>query len=531
MYEIDLSTWWRDIVAVPSDAHPLMVFDLLASRSDWSFLPVVDGCGRPLGVVREQCLRQYAFSRFGRELIQRRPLSDFVEPSLVVPGDIGLDELLGASVSNPNPEGLLVTVDGVYRAVLLNDALLKLQEERHVETMVRLANAQKMEAIGTLAGGIAHDLNNMLTPILGYAELLRDAVADQRVAVDFVDQLTVCAQRASQTVKQVLAFSRQQSNERCLTRLSDAVREVTQLVRSSLPATIDIELALETLDDTVLVSPTELHQVLMNLCTNAFHAMQERGGRLRLGVTDHNGALLGWSALSGDVPSGLIRLSVSDTGCGIESALLARIFEPFFTTKPQGEGTGMGLAIVHGIVSRAQGFVSVESAADQGTSVHIYLPRQQAVGDAPGVPRIVRPAPSATPTGLVQVLRVLVVDDEVSITRLAREVLSRHGFQVTTQNDARAALNLLSADPGAFDVVLTDHMMPELTGLDLARRALALRPGLPVLLCTGYTEAVSPEQVHALGLVDLLLKPLDFTQVAALLRHCCEHTEAVLACA
>lgn len=515
----DLTSHWSEIEAVTNEARPHEVFEVLARNPDWPFVPVIDHSGRPVGVVRERRLKGFAYSRFGRELIQRRSLDEFVEPSATVPADISLDELLMQGSNNPNPDGILIAENGRYRAVLLNSALLRLHEQHHIETRVRLVNAEKMEAIGTLAGGIAHDLNNMLMPILGYAELLREMVrGGQPADSGMIDQIIISATRGRQTVKQILAFSRHQELKRCEMRLSDIVKEVLRLAGTSLTSTVEIEMSIDTDNDMVLASPSEMHQVLLNFCTNAHYAMRDKGGRLRVSLTDHHGPLLGWSLHAGNLPNRLVRLSVADSGTGIDEALLPRIFEPFFTTKPQGDGTGMGLAIAHGIIVRCGGMISVESEPGQGSVFHLYLPpilgRTAETGPAG------RPA-AAAPGHLFAndpSIRVLVVDDETPIARLARDVLSRYRLDVKTETDSTQAWEHFKADPDSVDVLITDQMMPGMKGTELAEKILTIRPDLPIILCTGYAEAAAPERLQALGIREYRLKPLDFTQLAVLIR-------------
>jgi signal transduction histidine kinase/ActR/RegA family two-component response regulator len=531
MNGFDLCGAYTEVQAVTQHAHPYEVFERLALHTDWPFVPVVDDRQQPIGVVRERRLKGFAYGRFGRELIRRHALLEFVEPTLVVPSDIPLDELLCATASNPNPDGLLVSENGAYRAVVLNSALLRLHAERHTETRVRLANAEKMEAIGTLAGGIAHDLNNMLTPVIGYAQLIRELLrSGEAVRPDMLDEILVCGSRAQQTVRQILAFSRHQEAERRPTHFSDAVKEVIRLIRPSVPATIDIEMRIDTTQDLVLACPAELHQMLANLCTNAYHAMRGNGGRLILALCDHSGPMLGWSLHAGPLPPQALRVSVTDTGAGIDPAVLPRVFEPFFTTKAKGEGTGMGLAIVHGIASRYKGCVSVESKPGEGTTFHLYLPRLvSSVQAAPGaVPASAAssPAANAAACGLGEPsalqprrIRALVVDDESAIVRLAKAVLPRHGIEVHSETDSRQAWDTLRAAPERFDVLITDHLMPGMTGMELVQQVRQLRPDLPIILCTGYAEAVSPEQARALGVSERLLKPVDFGQIATLIRQ------------
>jgi signal transduction histidine kinase len=270
---------WTEIEAVPITASMHAVFEQFCAHRDWPFLPVVDAQQHVVGVVREYDLKGHAYAQFGRDLVKRYAVRDFLKPALVLSVKISEKELLDASAKQPNPDGIVLTDGGKYRAVLLNGAVLRLFEQQHLDNEVRLAQAQKMEAIGTLAGGIAHDLNNILTPILGYAEFMSDLLKQgEPIEQDMMDQIVVSARRARDTVKQILAFSRHQNSERCPLRLGALVKETIPLIRSLLPATIDIEMRLQDDEDTVMANPDELHRVVLNLCTNANHARPHRRG-------------------------------------------------------------------------------------------------------------------------------------------------------------------------------------------------------------------------------------------------------------
>ena len=518
-----LSEYWTELESVRADAEVQTVFEVFAHNRIAPFLPIVDRHGTPVGVIREQDLKEYAYGRFGRELVKRQPLEHFVRPSLVLPHNISRDDLLAAVASNPNPDGLILTQDGIYRAVMFNSVVLRLFEANRVETQVRLAQAQKMEAIGTLAGGIAHDLNNILMPIIGYAQLLREMIdAHEPLDAEMLDQILVSGMRAKETVGRILAFSRQQKTEQRVVSLSDLVKEVLRLIGGSLPATIDTELCLTTGTDSVFANPAELHQVLMNLCTNAYHAMRDKGGHLQVSLSEHGGPLLGWTLHQGPLPASMVRLTVRDTGIGIPTEIMPKIFEPFFTTKKQGEGTGMGLAIVHGVVTRCKGAISIESTVGQGTAFHIYLPLHDASSTSSGIGRREEMVADAGAPALCDRhrVRVLYVDDEFSVARLAERFLARHGFDVQTENDSVKALAMLRTHLDDFDVLVTDQTMPAVSGMELAQQVLHLRPEFPIIMCTGYSETVSPEMAAATGIRGYLIKPVDYAEMAALIRDC-----------
>ena len=313
--------------------------------------------------------------------------------------------------------------------------------------------------------------------------------------------------------------------------LSDLVKEVLRLIGGSLPTTIETELCLATTADSVFANPAELHQVLMNLCTNAYHAMREKGGCLQVSLSEHCGPLLGWTLHQGPLSAPLVRLTVRDTGTGIPTEILPKIFEPFFTTKKQGEGTGMGLAIVHGVVKRCKGAISIESALGRGTSFHVYLPLHSASSNASGATGTTESAAAASlaaSSGHHRV-RVLYVDDEFSVARLAERYLARHGLDVKIENDSVKALAMLQTRVDDFDVLVTDQTMPSVSGMELAQQVLLLRPGFPVIMCTGYSETVSPEMAASAGIRGYLSKPVDYAEMAALIRACaCNGSQATL---
>ena len=358
----------------------------------------------------------------------------------------------------------------------------------------QLRHAQKMEAIGTLAGGIAHDFNNMLFAISGYATLgLKRAGRSRELRRD-LEEILVASRRSADLVHQLLLFSRQREEPEVDISVKPILKETFRLLRSTLPATIRLRLEVPAARDRVRADPVQLQQVVMNLATNAFHAMRQSGGELALMLEERPG-----ETVPADVPAhdDWLCLSVRDTGCGIQPEHLERLFEPFFTTKPVGEGTGLGLAVVHGIVAAAHGFIRVESAVGKGTCFRVFLPLRPDAEDRDAA------EPPAAPVEGPR-LRVLCVDDESTLTAMLKRILEEVGFDVTTCNEGPAALDLLKRTPGAFDVVLTDQTMPGLTGLQLIREARQAGVQIPAVLITGYgVETVTPAQCRELGAVHL----------------------------
>jgi PAS domain S-box-containing protein len=373
----------------------------------------------------------------------------------------------------------------------------------------QLRQSQKMEAIGTLAGGIAHDFNNILYAIQGYAELVLDRLTDQEAREDQQIVLSA-AKRASELVKHILAFSRQSQREALPVRVSTVLKEVYRLIRASLPSTIAISQKIEAPDATVMADPTQIHQVLMNLCTNASQAMQETGGELELtlrrcrigGDGDHEYLRL--------VPGSYLLLSVRDTGKGIAPEIRDRIFDPFFTTKEVGAGTGLGLSTVHGIVANIGGTVTVYSEPGKGTVFHVYLPLAELAESAHSSDQLVAPP---------GVERILFIDDEPALVKLGCDVLERLGYKVVGVGSSLDAWESFRADPEAFDLVITDQTMPGLTGGDLAQRMLQLRADMPVILCTGFSHVMTEDKARALGLADFLNKPVSSQDLGLAVRR------------
>ncbi|MFZ5763223.1 MAG: GAF domain-containing protein [Thermodesulfobacteriota bacterium] len=382
-------------------------------------------------------------------------------------------------------------------------------EQRLMEEHLR--QVQKMEAMGTLAGGIAHDFNNILSPILGYAELAQTRLGANDPLAGDLRQIVKAANRAKELVQQILTFSRRAEHAKKPLQPQLLVKEALKLLRASLPSTIEIRQEIPVDCGTIMGDPTQLHQVVMNLCTNAFHAMRATGGvlavrmaRIEIGESDLKVAALNLAA------GPYVLLEVSDTGCGMDQETMARIFEPYFTTKAKGEGTGLGLSVVHGIVKAAGGHITVYSEPGQGTTFHVYLPAVEAAAPAAAVVH------EALPEGAE---RVLVVDDEAEVGDLLRSMLEYLGYRVRVLASSQEALAVIEQAPDAIDLLITDMTMPAMTGLELAGRVLAIRPGLPIVLCTGFSELVSREKALGLGLREFLMKPVTMRDLAYAVRR------------
>ena len=367
-----------------------------------------------------------------------------------------------------------------------------------------LRQAHKMEAIGTLAGGIAHDFNNILAAILGFGELARFRAEGDPEQLRSIDQIMRAGERARDLVQQILAFSRKGGEGRRTVALTAVVEETLRLLRSSIPRTVELRADLRDAGP-VRADPTGLHQIVMNLCTNAYQALGGGGGQVAVTVREADGDR------GAPGPGPWVVLEVRDDGPGMDAAVRAKIFEPYFTTKGSERGTGLGLAVVHGIVEELGGAVEVESAPGEGALFRVWLPR---TGEATAA----AVAPDAGAVGMGGRERILLVDDEPDIVKVAELGLGRYGYRVTGFTEAAAALDAFRAAPADWDVVVSDVTMPGLTGLALARALAAERPDLPVILCTGYSEALTPATAREAGVRATLMKPLTATRLAAEIR-------------
>jgi PAS domain S-box-containing protein len=381
-------------------------------------------------------------------------------------------------------------------------------ERKRLEAQIR--RAQKMEAMGTLAGGIAHDFNNLLSAMLGYTEMAADELPPDSRAADSLRQVLAAGSRAKDLVRQILTFSRQAERERRPVHLHLVVKEALKLLRASLPATIEIRQAIRQNAGRVLADPSQMHQVLMNLCTNAEHAMRPDGGVLEVRL-DAMAIEPAFAAAHPPLqPGPHVRLAVRDTGHGMPPAVLERIFDPFFTTKGPGEGTGLGLAMVHGIVTQHGGAVTVESAPRRGTRFHVYLPCDHA--------EVSQAAPEGQPArGGGE--RILVVDDEPSLAYLWSEMLLGAGYRTVTFTRSLEALEAFQRAPEAFDLAVVDQTMPHMTGERLAQEMLRHRPDFPIILCSGVSQAAGEERARETGIRSFLLKPLARRDLLMAVQH------------
>ena len=373
----------------------------------------------------------------------------------------------------------------------------------------RLAQAQKMESIGTLAGGIAHDFNNILSAVIGYTELSLIDIPKGSALQNNLQQVLKAGGRAKDLVRQILTFSRQRENELVPVKVSLIVNEALKLLRASLPTTIKMRHHIKSYL-AVLTDPTNIHQVLMNLCTNASFAMQEEGGVLEVSLSDVD-LDADFAKQHPDVkPGKFIRLIVSDTGYGMSPEVSERIFDPFFTTKKMGQGTGMGLSVVHGIVKSHGGTIIVESSPGKGSAFSVFLPAiESEVTDQADQAQLV----------ITGNERILFVDDEDFQADIGKRMLERLGYRVTAKTNSVEALDLFRQTPDEFDLVITDMTMPNMTGDVLAKKLISIRPDIPIIVCTGYSARINPDIIKEIGIKEMAMKPVVMKDIAQMIHR------------
>lgn len=373
-----------------------------------------------------------------------------------------------------------------------------------------LRNVSKMEALGTLVGGIAHEFNNVLAIIMGNAELSLVDIPEWNPAHYNLEEIRAASLRAKDVVRQLLSYIRKIEYKRKPLRLIPVIKDSINFLRATIPTNIDIHQNIKAEADCVLADPTQINQVMINLCMNAFHAMEETGGSLEI---DMHNVVLGKDSVTIDpalAPGNYVKLTVSDTGKGIPPQIIGRIFDPFFTTKEVGKGSGMGLSVVHGIIKSCGGSISIESEPGKGTTASLFFP---VVEGETGLDS--KPVVEESPTGSE---RILFIDDEKSIVDMAQGMLQRLGYQVETKMNPIEALELFRAKSDQFDLVITDMAMPKMTGDILAKKILTIRPDIPVILCTGFSERISEKTAHEVGIKAFLSKPLVMHEFAVTVR-------------
>ena len=390
-----------------------------------------------------------------------------------------------------NPMGYLVQI-------------LDITEQREVEAALQLREAQlrqsqKMEAIGTMAGGIAHDFNNILTPILGYSDIGMELLTPEDRMYSFMSEIKKATMRAKDLVHQILIFSRQSEEAHTLIHLIPIIKEVAKQQSAALPDNITVTCSTKVDEDLVMANPTQVHQVLTNFCTNAAYAMKETGGTLSIRLTTF---AMGWRHRQ-EFPQlkkgRYIRVSVTDTGCGIPPHVREKIFDPFFSTKPSGEGTGMGLSVAHGIIASLGGGISLDSEISKGTTFHAALPLSEVEHTDQDVNWI---APVANRE------RILFVDDEHGIVKMATPMLTSLGYDPIVTSDANKAIDMFEKNPDGIDLLITDQVMPDISGSELAAKLKDIKPNLPVIICSGFSGTTAAKRAIELGSDEFLVKPI-----------------------
>jgi signal transduction histidine kinase/CheY-like chemotaxis protein len=402
-----------------------------------------------------------------------------------------------------------------YHQLLRDQNLLleKKVEERSkalARSEKQLQQVMKLQAIGTLAGGIAHDFNNILFPIVGYTELTMDDIPEGNPSRNNLEEVLKAANRAKKLVQQILTFSRQNDQEFKPLKVQCLIKEALNLLRATIPSSIEIHTSIDQDCGLVKGDPTQIHQVIMNLGTNAYHALQETGGKLEVILKETYLSYEQSQQMVGMKVGRHLDLTVKDNGHGMSPQVLERIFEPYYTTKEQGKGTGLGLSVIHGIIKNHGGDISVYSQAGVGSIFRVYLPVIDDIDLEIEAPETVSESNGNE--------HILLIDDEESILDIERRILERLGYSVTPITDSEAALKEFKARPDAFDLVITDMTMPKITGDRLAQSLMAINPHIPVILCTGFNEDISEEKALSMGIDKFVMKPIVKNELAYTIR-------------
>jgi PAS domain S-box-containing protein len=414
------------------------------------------------------------------------------------------------------------------RVFLISTAIIQMDSERNVllsliettrlkQLEKQLQQSQKMEAIGNLAGGIAHDFNNILFPIIGMSEMMMDDLPDNSLEMEYANEINIAGHRAKELVAQILAFSRQSEQGKKPVKFQDILNEVLKLCRSTIPANITMEQKIDPACGSVLGNATQLHQIGMNLITNAYHAVQEKNGTITVTLgeikIDRTHAIKTIME-----PGKYVQFTVSDDGIGMPKEIKNKIFDPYFTTKKQGKGTGLGLSVVYGIVKEYGGEIEVTTKMGAGTTFKIYLPLM----DDPKNKIDIEPKPDLK----MGHEHILLVDDEKSVAEIEQRMLQRLGYQVTSRTNSMEALELFRSNPDAFDMVITDMTMPNMTGDQLANAIFSIKPDTPIIICTGFSERLSKEQAASAGIQGFLMKPVVKSDLARMVRSVFDHAQS-----
>lgn len=435
-------------------------------------------------------------------------LTDKKEKSIQVEVDdnLGRKHFLEITEEPVYQNNNLVSVEGI-----VHDITKRIESEKELllaqETMQR---SQKMEAIGTLAGGIAHDFNNLLAPIIGYAELSKSSFNPNSVDYNHMVGIINAATRAKELVKQILTFAKDRDKEKKVISLKTMVKETIKFLRASIPKTIEINSYLDPKCGSVFANHSQLHQVIMNLCTNAYYAMKKTGGKLSISLTEVDIFKDGLIPVNNLKKNRFVKLEITDTGTGIEPDKIDKIFEPYFSTKPKDEGTGLGLSVVHGIITSHDGYITVNSEIGKGTSFYVYLP-------------VTRSESEENESTQIEEFRkgsetILYVDDEKLILKVEKMQLEALGYKVYTANNGAEALDIFKDNIDSIDLVITDMTMPNMTGDELAKELIKLKNDVPIILSTGYNDQIDKIKALEMGIKDFLLKPISMNYLNKVIR-------------
>lgn len=395
----------------------------------------------------------------------------------------------------------------------------KKNEEERINLEAQLIQAQKIESIGTLAGGIAHDFNNILSPIIIHSEMIMDDLDLDSPLQEDAKAIYDAGKRARDLVKQILTMARKRSEEKILLKSSIIIKDAIKFLRSTIPTTIDIRYYNKTVKDTVLADPTLLNQIVMNLCTNAAHAMRESGGLLEITLSNKTIEYNRMNGINNLSPGKYLEISVKDTGTGISPEIIDIIFEPYFTTKEPGEGTGLGLAIINGIVQNYGGGVSVQSRPGKGSAFYVHIPLAEI--ESPNKDNEVHELPKGNE-------RILFIDDELPTVNVMRRMLEKLGYSMTATKSSIEASKIFRAGPDSFDLVITDMTMPDMTGKELSMELRAVRSDIPIILCTGFSDQIDENEARERGINAFIIKPIVMSEIATTIRNVLEKTKKSL---
>jgi len=423
-------------------------------------------------------------------------------------------EVNGMKMDFKGKDGAIISVLMFARVIQISGKsfiltiFLDMTEQKQLQA--QLQQSQKMQSIGTLAGGIAHDFNNILFSMIGYTEMALDDTEKGTLLHNNLQEVLIAAQRAKYLVKQILTFSRQADQDLKPLQVQLIVKEVLKLIRSSLPTTIEIHQNISNTCGFVMANATQIHQVAMNLLTNAYHAMEDEGGKLEVTLKEVD---LDMDDLKDPamVPGSYVCLTVKDTGAGIDEYVMDRIFDPYFSTKEKDKGTGLGLAVVHGIVKSYKGNIRIYSKPGKGTAFHVYLPVIQTRAET-NATRTISPVEMGTE-------RILLVDDEEQIVRMSQQMLEKLGYHVTARTSSIETLEAFRAAPDKFDLVITDMTMPNMTGIHLTKKLIEIRPDIPIIICTGFSEKINEHTAKAMGIRGYVMKPVVKSELAKKIRE------------